>query len=260
MTVRYGELSIRWLGYACVRVETQDETIVYTDPGRYGTLDGTWQDRYGGLSHPSGPPYEERDGDLVLITHGHHYASDAIRRVARPDATVVLFEGIDTDLINDDTRGMNVGRRVEPPEALPFDVRRVGTGESVSVHDVAVDVIPAFNHEDGDRLTADGMPMHPKGRGCGYRFTMDEVPVFWPGDSDLLAAQRALDVSVFLPSIEGAFTMDREEAADLAVALSPDLVVPIHYNTFEELRADSQAFAADVASRSIPVALDECWS
>jgi len=34
-------------------------------------------------------------------------------------------------------------------------------------------------------------------------------------------------------------------------------VVPIHYNTFEMLRADSGAFAADVAGRAIPVALDE---
>lgn len=51
--------------------------------------------------------------------------------------------------------------------------------------------------------------------------------------------------------------MNRHGAADLAETLDPDLVVPIHYNTFDALRADSGAFAADVAKRGIPVALDE---
>jgi len=51
--------------------------------------------------------------------------------------------------------------------------------------------------------------------------------------------------------------MDRHGAAVLAAALDPDLVVPIHYNTFEALEADSRAFAADVAGRGVPVALDE---
>jgi L-ascorbate metabolism protein UlaG (beta-lactamase superfamily) len=34
-------------------------------------------------------------------------------------------------------------------------------------------------------------------------------------------------------------------------------VLPIHYNTFEALEADSEAFAADVASQGVPVVLDE---
>jgi L-ascorbate metabolism protein UlaG (beta-lactamase superfamily) len=51
--------------------------------------------------------------------------------------------------------------------------------------------------------------------------------------------------------------MNRQEAAELAGDLKPDLVVPIHYNTFDALEADSASFAADVAKQGIPVALDE---
>jgi L-ascorbate metabolism protein UlaG (beta-lactamase superfamily) len=51
--------------------------------------------------------------------------------------------------------------------------------------------------------------------------------------------------------------MDRTEAAGLAVALEPDLVVPVHYGTFDAIETDSRAFAADVASAGVPVALDE---
>jgi L-ascorbate metabolism protein UlaG (beta-lactamase superfamily) len=38
--------------------------------------------------------------------------------------------------------------------------------------------------------------------------------------------------------------------------MDPDLVVPIHYDTFDLLAADDEAFAADVAGRSVPIALD----
>jgi len=39
--------------------------------------------------------------------------------------------------------------------------------------------------------------------------------------------------------------------------MDPDLVLPVHYDTFELLAADAEAFAADVASRGVPVVLDE---
>jgi L-ascorbate metabolism protein UlaG (beta-lactamase superfamily) len=50
--------------------------------------------------------------------------------------------------------------------------------------------------------------------------------------------------------------MDRHSAADLAETLDPELTVPVHYDTFEALETDSHSFAADVASRSVPVVLD----
>jgi L-ascorbate metabolism protein UlaG (beta-lactamase superfamily) len=258
MTVRHDTLDVTWLGYACARVSAADGPTVYVDPGRYGALDGTWEQRYGGVPHPSGPAYDAQDGDLVLITHDHHYQSDGIRRVAGDDATVLVYEAVDAERINDDADA-NTDRNVEAPEELPYDVRRVAYGDDPSVAGVDVDVLPAYNHADGPRLAADGSPMHPREFGCGYRFTVDGTSVFWTGDSDVLEAHSDLDVSLFLPSIEGSFTMNRQEAAELAVDLDPGLVVPIHYNTFEELRADSRAFAADVASQSIPVALDEGW-
>lgn len=50
--------------------------------------------------------------------------------------------------------------------------------------------------------------------------------------------------------------MNQREAAGLAGVLDPELVVPIHYETFERLDADSRAFAAGVAEKDVPVALD----
>ncbi|SFC17950.1 L-ascorbate metabolism protein UlaG, beta-lactamase superfamily [Halobiforma haloterrestris] len=250
MAIEHGDLTVSWLGYATARIEASDGTVVYTDPGRYGTLDGTWAQQYGGASHPSSDPYDARDGDLVVVTHDHHYDDDGIERVASEDATLVVYEDVSAERI---TAG---GRDVVPREDLPYDVRRVAYGDELTVAGVDVEVVPAYNHPDGPNAPG-GDPIHPEGFGCGFRLTVDGVPCFWTGDSDVIDAHDDLEVSLFLPSIAQNFTMDRHAAADLAERLAPDLVVPIHYNTFPDLEADSRAFAGDVASRGVPVVLDE---
>lgn len=231
MTVRHGPITMDWLGYATARLESQTGTVVYMDPGRYGVLDD----------------YDAQDGDLVLVTHDHHYDSDGIRRVASDDALVVVYEEVDADRID---------RDVETPEDLPYTVERVGQDEAFAAGPLDLFTTPAHNLPDGPNVRDDGEPIHPEGFGCGYAVTMDGVTVFWPGDSDVLEFHREMDVDFLVPSIAQNFTMDRHDAADLAESLEPDVVVPIHYDTFDDLEADEEAFAVDVAKRGVPVALE----
>jgi L-ascorbate metabolism protein UlaG (beta-lactamase superfamily) len=239
-------LDIAWLGYATLRLEG-DGTVVYVDPGRYGVLDGyevcSRTSSARSNRDPSGPA-----GDIVCVSHDHHYDTDAIRKVAAEDATVVLFEGINTHLID---------RDVERPGDLPYDIRKVDMEADIAVDDAIIRTTAAYNEPDGPHTRPNGEPHHPEGRGCGFYVTLDGVSVYWPGDTDVLEGHQFLDVDVFCPPIGGTFTMDRHEAADLAAALDPDLVVPIHYDTFEAIEADAEAFAEDLESRGVPVALDD---
>ena len=235
MTVRYGDLSAEWLGYASVRLETADGTVVYTDPGRYGVLDEYWG----------------KDADLVVVTHGHHYDPDGIRSVAGNDATLVIYEGVDTS---------RIGRDVDTIDdlATTFDVIRVSDDDCVTVADITVWSVEAYNDPDGANASPSGDVTHPPGFGCGFRIAMGGHSVFWMGDSDALEGFAELDVSVFLANIGGGGVVaDRHETAELAGAMRPDLVIPVHYDTPDSLAADSGAFARDVARQSIPVALDE---
>ncbi|XVH31504.1 MBL fold metallo-hydrolase [Haloferacaceae archaeon DSL9] len=236
MTVRHDNLRVTWLGYATARIESDDGLVVYTDPGRYGVLDG----------------YDERDADLVVVTHDHHYDSEGIERVASEDATVIVYGAVDAAAID---------REVAPVDDLPYDVVRCAQEDhiAVAVGDETIDVwsLPAYNEPDGPCADEDGNVVHPRGSGCGFLLSISGTTVFWPGDSDVLDGFDELDVSLFLANIGGSVVSDRRASADLAERLDPDLVVPIHYNTFELLEADGEAFAADVASRSVPVALDE---
>ena len=231
MTIRHDSLSVQWRGYATVRIETSSGFVVYLDPGRYGVLD----------DYP-------KDGDLVCVTHDHHYDSGGIERVAARDATVVVYEGVDAGRID---------RDVVPVADLDREVVRVGEEDRIAVGPVDGWTVPAYNDPDGPHARADGTVPHPPGLGVGYRLSLDGVSVFWPGDGDALDAYAALDVSLFLANIGGGSVPDRHEGADLAERMDPDLVLPVHYGASESLAADSAAFAADVAGRGVPVVLDE---
>ncbi|UVE49802.1 MBL fold metallo-hydrolase [Haloferax larsenii] len=232
MTIKHDGLDVSWLGYATVRIESPDGYVVYFDPGRYGVLDD----------------YYARDGDLILVTHDHHYDSDAIEQVADEDATVVAYEGVNA---------ANIDRDVTPVEDLSYETIRVNDEDFLTVGEVDVWTLPAFNDPDGPHLRDNGEPYHPRGLGCAYHISIGDRTVFWPGDSDVLEGFRHLEVSLFLANIGGTVVMDRHEAADLAETLDPDLVLPIHYDTIPILEADDEAFVVDVANRGIPVVLDD---
>jgi L-ascorbate metabolism protein UlaG (beta-lactamase superfamily) len=249
MTVTHRDLTIEWYGYATVRLAAGD-TVVYLDPGRYGVLTGEWEadSEAAADAHPAGGPVRPEDGDVVCVSHVHHYDPDGIDRVAGPDATVLAFEGI-----NPRDSHRDLPRLAE----LPHAVETISQEDETLLSAVPIWTVPAYNHPDGPHTGAGGQPVHPEGFGCGFLLSIGGTRVFWPGDTDVLEGHAELDVDALLPPIGGSFTMDREGAAALAAEMAPDLVVPIHYNTFDALETDSRAFAVDVARRGIPVALDE---
>lgn len=249
MTISHDDITIEWLGYATVRISSA-ETTIYLDPGRYGVLTGEWEadSTAAAAAHPPGEHFNPQDGDLVFISHVHHYDPDGIDRVARPDATIVAFEGI-----NPRNSSRDLPRFVD----LPYEIETVSATANRLLDDIPVWTVPAYNDPDGPCTRDDGSPYHPEGRGCGYLLSVDGTRVFWPGDTDVLDGHDALDVDVFLPPIGGAFTMNRSEAAELAGEIDPELVIPVHYNTFDAIETDSEEFVTAVEEHGIPVALDE---
>lgn len=247
MTVRCEGITLDWLGYATIRIAS-DDRVVYTDPGRYGVLTGEWEPYADDVGHPPSRDYRAEDADVVCVTHVHHYDPDGIERVANEETTVIAYEGID---------GRDVERDLPSIVDLPYEVREVGQKASITVDGVPVWTSPAFNEPGGKHTRPDGSPYHPEGFGCGFMVKVDGVRVYYPGDSDVLPGHRTLDAGVLCPPIGPRATMDRHEAAALAATIDPDLVLPVHYNTFSNLEADSREFAADVAEAGVPVVLDE---
>ncbi len=220
MTVTYERLEFERLGHASVRIETDDGTVIYVDP---------WGEVVEG---------EPEDGDVVFATHDDmdHYDAAAIEAVARPDATVAVYEAIDTD-------------------DLAFDAVELPLEGEATVAGIDVRTLPAYNDPAGDHVDEDGAPFHAEGEVIGLVLTIDGTTVFFPSDTDFLPHHESVTADVFVPPIGGHFTMDRREAAAFARSVEPDLVLPEHYDTFEPIETDAEAFADELEGDGIRVEL-----
>ncbi|ADB60531.1 conserved hypothetical protein [Haloterrigena turkmenica DSM 5511] len=220
MSTTYEEITFERLGHASKRIETADGTVIYVDP---------WGEQLEG---------EPGDGDIVFVTHDDfdHYDPEAIDAVAGPAVTVAAYEAIDTSDLASDVID------------LPLE------GE-VTVDGIDVETVPAYNDPDGEHVDEDGEPFHAEGEVIGLLLDLEETTVFIPSDTDFLPHHESITADVFVPPIGGHFTMDRREAADFARSVEADLVLPEHYDTFDPIETDADAFAADLEADGIRVDL-----
>lgn len=218
MPAEFHGVSFERLGHASVRIVTQERAVLYIDP---------WSEVL--ESKP-------QDGDIVFVTHDDfdHYDPAGIDAVAKPDATVAVYEGVDTGELDREV--------VE----LPLD-------GSVTVDELVVLTVPAFNDPAGEHVDDSGQPFHAEGEVIGLVLTLDEVVVYYPSDTDFLPHHESISVDVFIPPIGGHYTMDRHEAAEFARSVEPELVLPVHYDTFEAIETDVGAFADELLGDGIRV-------
>ncbi|ELZ16559.1 hypothetical protein C477_16045 [Haloterrigena salina JCM 13891] len=220
MATTYEGITFERLGHASKRLETADGTVIYVDP---------WGEQLEG---------EPGDADVVFVTHDDfdHYDPEAIVAVASDDATVAIYEAVDTSDLAEDVID------------LPLE------GE-VTVDGIEVETVPAYNDPAGDHVDDDGEPFHAEGEVIGLLLGLEGTTVFIPSDTDFLPHHESITADVFVPPIGGHFTMDRREAADFARSVEADLVLPEHYDTFDPIETDADAFAADLEADGIRVEL-----
>ena len=90
--------------------------------------------------------------------------------------------------------------------------------------------------------------------GSGVVFEVGGVTFYHAGDtcvfSDMaLIAELHRPQVAFLP-IGGHFTMDLQEAIKAVELIRPDVVVPIHYDTFPPIRTDAEEFRRQVEAHT----------
>lgn len=216
MAVEYDGLRFEHLGHASIRIETNDGTIVYIDP---------WSDVI-----DSAPG----DADVTFVTHDDfdHYDPDGIEAVSNEESVIVAYDAIDTS---------DLDREVTP----------LGYGAELLVEGIEVLAVPAYNDPEGDHVREPGEPFHAENEVIGLVLTIGETTVYFPSDTDFLDEHRDIRADVFIPPIGGHYTMDRHEAARFAESVDPGLVLPVHYNTFDAIETDVDAFLDDLENRGI---------
>jgi len=171
--------------------------------------------------------------DYILCTHGHfdHFA-DAIPLAEETGATLIsTFEIVSFA----ETHGIANGHPMHIGGGYDFPFGRVKMTPALHGGQVHGDTTGQFTTVPG-----------------GFLMELDGKSVYHAGDTALLLDMQLLrgKVDVALLPIGDNFTMGPEDAATAVGFIEPEVVVPIHYNTWPLIAQDPERFIDLVGDRS----------
>jgi L-ascorbate metabolism protein UlaG (beta-lactamase superfamily) len=207
--------TLTWHGHSCFTLE-HDGTRILIDP---------WLDE-----NPKADIRAKDVGhlDYILVSHGHfdHFA-DCIPIAQATGAQVISTFELVSFLA---TKGVENGHGMNIGGAHLFPFGRVKLTPAVHTGTIAGDDEGAFTTDC-----------------AGFLISLDGGPtVYHAGDTaltmDMQLLQGRVDVAI-LP-IGDNFTMGPEDAARAVEMIQPEVVIPMHYDTFEVIEQDPENFRA----------------
>lgn len=208
-------------GHSTFTVDTADGTRIIIDP---------WFDE----NPVSDVKADEIEGaDFILCTHGHfdHFA-DAIPLAKRTGATLVsTFEIVSFA----QSQGVENAHPLHIGGGFKFPFGYVKMTPALHGGQVAGD-------EEGAYTTVPG----------GFWMDLAGKRIYHAGDTALLTDMQLLrgKVDLALLPIGDNFTMGPEDAVQAVEFIRPGMVIPIHYNTFDLIAQDAEAFREKVGDLS----------
>lgn len=210
-------VKLTWYGHACFRIDAGGQVIL-TDPFLKG--------------NPLAPVKPgEVEADFILVSHGHgDHLGDTVEIAKRTGATVVSNFEIHNWLARQGLKKLHAqhigGAFDHPWGRLKLTIAHHGSG------------LP-----DG---SYGGSP-------AGFLLTIGGRKIYHACDTGLfydmkLIGEEGLDLAI-LP-IGDNFTMGPADAVRAVELLAPRRVVPVHYDTFDVIHQDAEAFAQQVRQRT----------
>lgn len=188
------DIEINFLGHSGFLIKTSAGKIIAIDP--YNTSSNVPQ------------------ADLILITHSHydHCSLKDIEKIAKPGTTII----VPADAQSKITKIKDIKMEIIEP------------GDELSILNLKIQALPAYNINKDFHTKKDGW--------VGYIIKTQDVIIYHAGDTDKIPEMKKLtgygkhgNEFITLLPVSGQFTMNAEEAAQVASLLSPDLAIPMHY-------------------------------
>ncbi len=159
---------------------------------------------------------EAKLADLILVTHEHydHCSPKDIKKIQKKETAVVTVSNC-------------AGK-------LSGEVKVMNPGDSLTVSDIEVEAVPAYNLKK---------PFHPEANGwIGFVFTVAGKRIYHAGDTDLIPEMEGIKADIVLLPIGGTYTMDAKEAAEAANKIKPEIAIPMHYGSIVGSIKDAEQF------------------
>jgi len=206
-------VEIKWLGHAAFEIEVAGK-ILLIDPWLKGNPKAC--KRVADL----------KKVDVICVTHDHgDHLGDAIKICRQTGAT---FVGIYELGVYAEEQGVK-------------DVIGINVGGTAEVKGVKITMVQAFHSA-------------LRGAPVGFIINADGKAVYHAGDTSLFGDMRLIGEiyrpNVALIPIGGYYTMGPVEAAMAVELITPNVVIPMHYQTFPVLAPSTEEFRKAVKERT----------
>ena len=226
-------LSTRWLGHAAFELVTDKRKHIYLDP---------W------LNNNPVSPMKVADvdrADIVCVSHGHNdHIGDAIEIVKDTGAKLICSPEIG---FYADGKGLKYDEA-----SCPLNIGGSVTIDEVTIHMTsAVHVTELYGEE-----WLEAKKMLPGAGSVGYVVQTEEgVRVYFAGDTGLFGDMRIIgeiyNPQIALLPVGGKYNMGPKLASIAAKWIRPEIVIPMHYNTYPAIQQDTKVLE-DYIRNSVP--------
>jgi len=171
---------------------------------------------------------EEVGADVICVTHGHaDHFGDTMEIANRTGAVILGNHEHSVYLAKQgfETMGMNIG----------------GT---VKTHNTKITMVNSTHSSDMDFIDEIGAG----GSSCGYILQMENGrKIYHSGDTGLFGDMKTVIGDIYKPDIAllpigDRYTMGPFEASIAAEWINPEVLIPMHYNTFPVIEQDGEEF------------------
>ncbi len=165
---------------------------------------------------------EKHDADFIFCTHAHydHFSPKDIEKLMNDYTVIITVEDKLTDALKLGFKKNNI-YNVKPD--YKFNIRGV---EFITTY--------AYNK---DKM------YHPKeNEWVGYVIDIKGIKYYIAGDTDFVDELKNVKCDVSFLPVGGTYTMDSQEAANMANCIKPKIAVPIHYGSIVGTRQDAEKF------------------